>query len=379
MNKIANKKGFVLLLSVVFVISVIPAMVAADSSPFATEVVSSSGPFGWSPYDDPDAVLGKPSTRVGGPWGGRIKIVEPAWGVSPDGEKLITTLSEGSQITVTFDHQVEDDPNNPYGIDLLVFGNSFFGCSGWANDGTDMNTCMLGRGCFSEPIKVSVSQDGENWYTYDGGPYADTMFPTQAYLWDRENAKWTDIEMDWTKPVDPPLTLDDFAYISAADAIDLYDGSAGGTGFDLAESGYEWIQYVRVQGVSGFSGGEIDAFADVAPEVCPVPIDIKPGSFPNSINPNSPGVIPVAILTTDNFDATAVDASTVRFGPAEAQAVHSALEDVDNDGDVDMILHFRIQETGITAGDTEATLTGKTVDGMKIVGTDSVSTVPSNK
>jgi hypothetical protein len=38
-----------------------------------------------------------------------------------------------------------------------------------------------------------------------------------------------------------------------------------------------------------------------------VPIDIKPGSFPNSINPQSKGVIPVAILTTDTFDATTVD------------------------------------------------------------------------
>jgi len=35
-----------------------------------------------------------------------------------------------------------------------------------------------------------------------------------------------------------------------------------------------------------------------------VAIDIKPGSDPNAINPNSKGVIPVAILTTPEFDAT---------------------------------------------------------------------------
>ena len=44
-----------------------------------------------------------------------------------------------------------------------------------------------------------------------------------------------------------------------------------------------------------------------------ISIDIKPGSFPDSINPRSKGVIPVAILTTDTFDATTVDSATVRF------------------------------------------------------------------
>lgn len=114
----------------------------------------------------------------------------------------------------------------------------------------------------------------------------------------------------------------------------------------------------------------------VIPTVCPVSIDIKPGSFPNSINPGSKGVIPVAILTTASFDASVVDASTVLFGPATVMAVHHALEDVDGDGDVDMILHFRTQDTGISSGHTEATLTGETADGRKILGTDSLRTVP---
>ncbi len=111
-------------------------------------------------------------------------------------------------------------------------------------------------------------------------------------------------------------------------------------------------------------------------ELITATIDIKPGSFPNSINPNNKGVIPVAILTTDDFDAATVDPVTVRFGPDEALPVHYALEDVDDDGDDDMILHFRTQDTGIGAGDTEATLTGKTIDGAYIIGTDSVRTVP---
>jgi hypothetical protein len=106
-----------------------------------------------------------------------------------------------------------------------------------------------------------------------------------------------------------------------------------------------------------------------------IEIDIKPGSFPNSINLKSKGVIPVAILTTMALDATTVMADTVRFGPAEAEPVHWALEDVDGDGDTDMILHFRTQETGIKATDTEAELIGTTQSGMAFVGSDSVNIV----
>lgn len=106
-----------------------------------------------------------------------------------------------------------------------------------------------------------------------------------------------------------------------------------------------------------------------------VSIDIKPGSDPNSINPRSKGVIPVAILTTETFDASTVDPTTVQFGPNGAAPVHAALEDVDGDTDLDLILHFRTQETGIACGDTEAVLTGETTGGQAIQGSDSVNTV----
>jgi len=118
----------------------------------------------------------------------------------------------------------------------------------------------------------------------------------------------------------------------------------------------------------------LEAIAPPGP-VINVLIDIKPGSYPNSINPKSKGVISAAILTTDEFDASAVDGTTVRFGPDEAAHVHYALEDVDWDGDLDMILHFKIQDTGSECGDTEATLIGKTIDGQQIKGTDTIRTV----
>jgi hypothetical protein len=104
-----------------------------------------------------------------------------------------------------------------------------------------------------------------------------------------------------------------------------------------------------------------------------VDIDIKPGSDPNSINLKSKGKISIAILTTDEFDAAMVDPDTVLF--AGAAPVHYTMEDVDKDGDMDMILQFATQDTDIMLGDTEATLTGQTLNGETIIGTDMVRTI----
>jgi hypothetical protein len=115
----------------------------------------------------------------------------------------------------------------------------------------------------------------------------------------------------------------------------------------------------------------------IASSIVRVAIDIKPGRFPNSINPRSEGKTPVAILTTGAFDATSVDPSTVRFGRSgnDASPVRSATRDVDGDGDIDMILHFNTQDTGIQCGDTSASLTGRVPGGQAIGGSDSVNIV----
>ncbi|MDH3614407.1 MAG: hypothetical protein OES10_14155 [Gammaproteobacteria bacterium] len=109
----------------------------------------------------------------------------------------------------------------------------------------------------------------------------------------------------------------------------------------------------------------------------PVVIVIKPGSDPNSINLYSRQRIPVAILTTDTFDALDVDPLSTAFGPDGATEFHGRghVKDVDEDGDMDLLLHFNTQETGIQCGDTEATLTGETFTGLAFTGTDAINTV----
>jgi hypothetical protein len=105
-----------------------------------------------------------------------------------------------------------------------------------------------------------------------------------------------------------------------------------------------------------------------------VDIDIKPGSDPNSINLGSRGRVPVAVLTTSTFDATTVDPDSVQF--AGAAPVRWALEDVDGDGDTDLVFHFKTQELNLDGSSTVATLAGQTSGGQPILGTAAVNIVP---
>lgn len=110
-------------------------------------------------------------------------------------------------------------------------------------------------------------------------------------------------------------------------------------------------------------------------ETCPPPviyvvIDIKPGSDVNPINPRSRGRVPVAILTTGDLDAYTVDPATVAF--AGAAPLRWSIEDVDGDGQMDMILFFATQELSLTPDDLEAYLTGETFDGEGLAGADTV-------
>ena len=113
----------------------------------------------------------------------------------------------------------------------------------------------------------------------------------------------------------------------------------------------------------------------------PVAIDIKPGEEPNSINLGSAGKVPVAIFSTDTFDATQVDPLTVTLAGAQVAlkgkgTPMAAVADVNADGRLDLIVHVDTTALQLTAGDMEAVLEGKTYAGLCIRGTDTVRIVP---
>ena len=108
-----------------------------------------------------------------------------------------------------------------------------------------------------------------------------------------------------------------------------------------------------------------------APELT-VQIDFKPDDDGNAFNPRSGGRIPVALLSSPEFDATNVWEGAVFLHPGAVPSVHSKLEDVDRDGDLDLLLQFPSENAGLNCGQETAYLWGKDKDAVPFVGTDLV-------
>ena len=75
------------------------------------------------------------------------------------GSALITLGAFGGNVVYRFDTPIQNDPNNPYGIDFIVMGNAFTNQDGTTAAGA------------AEPAAVMVSEDGETWYELAGSEY----------------------------------------------------------------------------------------------------------------------------------------------------------------------------------------------------------------
>jgi hypothetical protein len=132
------------------------------------------------------------------------------------------------------------------------------------------------------------------------------------------------------------------------------------------------------------SPGDKPTVAVIDPLYLEVLIDIKPGSDPNSINLGSKGLIPVTILSTENFDATQVDPSTVTMAGAgvaikgKGNKLMVSAEDVNGDGLTDLSLKVMTENLDPDRFQGNlAILTGETYGGILIQGHDTVNIVPN--
>lgn len=228
---------------------------AQAQDPWADAVVSYDLGVGGAPgYTNPLTVLGPPTRYTGqlGGWPSAVTPFNPAWGADE-----ILSLGAGGHLVVKFDEPIRNDPAHPYGVDFLIFGNGFFVDTSWPNG-------QVG-GLFAEgPFVVSVSADGSNFVALTG-TFEDALFPTLGYLdltgpYDPNAGQQPS---DFTKPVDPRLTLDDFMDKSFAEVVAIYAGSGGGLPFDIGPTGLGEVHYVRIDVPAGATSPEFDAFAAV--------------------------------------------------------------------------------------------------------------------
>ena len=121
-------------------------------------------------------------------------------------------------------------------------------------------------------------------------------------------------------------------------------------------------------------------FTIIVERLIEVNIDIKPGSDPNSINLKSKGSVPVVILGSEDFDAGQVDPATITLAGASVTvkkngSLQASIEDINEDGFSDLLVHVNTSELLLSAADLEAVLEGETFSGDLITGIDSVKII----
>jgi len=202
-----------------------------------------------------------------------------------------------------------------------------------------------------------------------------------------------DVRVQWIENNQAMMTV----FPAAAVVLDL--GPVGILTITPSQ-GISRTQFPEAGGGPGGSQGFRATFLLDEPPSVPVAADIKPGSCPNPIVCRSKGVIPVAILGTDDFDVMDIDIASVRL--AGAMPLRSRFEDVGTpfepflgrdhadecttdgaDGHLDLALKFDTQAViaaiesklgdPVAHGDTLVlSVSGETVDGTPIVGEDVV-------
>ncbi len=149
--------------------------------------------------------------------------------------------------------------------------------------------------------------------------------------------------------------------------------------------GTNWVNITTsLDTVNDVICGQSSSFSDFAifeKKQVVASIDIKPSSYPNSINLGSNGTVPVAIFSTPELDATIIDPLTVTLASAPVKlkgngtAMYS-FQDINNDGLLDLVVHVSAEALQLSETDEVANLIGYTSDLTEIIGNDTIRVVP---
>jgi hypothetical protein len=182
--------------------------------------------------------------------------------------------------------------------------------------------------------------------------------------------------------IEQDLMIDDGQWRTYS--IEFDPGDPGCCGYDGSPTN-NTIR-VMLEDWAGSGGVSGDAFFDnIRLRLASIVVDVE--IIPKRINPYARGVIPVAVLGSENLDILQIDVTTLGFGPAEASCRHDLtdewtcnehVEDMNLDGFLDLMTHYRAEDTGIACGDSSATITGSGLDGTPFVGIDYFETVGCN-
>jgi hypothetical protein len=179
-------------------------------SQFASGVIAYNPGTGFSPnFTNSNAALGAPAS------GGGFTPFAPPFSTSQ-----IVSIGAGGSLTLQFNTPILNNQADPYGIDMMIFGNSFFVVTSGSG-----SSAITSGAIFTSTVstRVEVSANGSTWFTLDPGlaPNVGTLFPTDG-------------TGNPFVPVNPALTSGDFNGLNLSGIRSLYGGSAGGAGFDLS-------------------------------------------------------------------------------------------------------------------------------------------------
>ncbi len=142
---------------------------------------------------------------------------------------------------------------------------------------------------------------------------------------------------------------------------------------------------------TGYDGVHMRILSAISEEeILEATIDIKPGSCPNPLNVKSKGVLPVAILGTEDFDVFYIDVASITL--EGISPIRSGYEDVATpfegeicdchelgaDGYLDLTLKFKIQDIVDVLGEVNdgdeviISIIGELSDGSDFAGADCV-------